>query len=152
MLIVGLGDRLGIGVGVGAVGLAAEVDRAADHADAGPIAQDIFGVFGSTPQTTPMPPQLNSAKVSPTEPSTHSSGRWYSGFHLVMVRPRAPMEPPIIHLAVGHGVADAVGGIALDGDLGADIEIADIVRGGAVADDGGAGHGPCSPGAGRRGR
>ncbi len=53
----------------------------------------LSGWCASWPQMTAVPPAMNSAKESPTPPSTQSSGGAKRGLCLVIVMPRAPMSP-----------------------------------------------------------
>ena len=113
-----------------------KIDLAADHADAGPVAEDIFRILRIDAAD-----HANAAAVELGKGVAHRAE--HPHFRSLIVRvpfghgqAAGADGAADHHPAAGHGVADAVGGIALDDDIRADVEIADIVRGRALADDG----------------
>ena len=130
----------GIGFGIGVIDRAAEIDETADHTDTGAVAEDIVRILGvdAADHGDAAAVELGKGVAGGAENPEFGSGvvRVPLGHGQTAGADRAAD----VHLAVGHGVAGAVGGVAEDGDFGADIEITDIVGGRALAEDGGARH------------
>ena len=113
---------------------------AANHTDAGSVTQDIVGILG-----------IDTADNSDT--AAVELGKGVTGGTQDPQLRSFVVRVPLGHgqtagtdrtadkyLAVGHGVADTVGRIAENGNLGTNIEITDIIGSRTFADDGGAGH------------
>ena len=131
--------ELGVGGRIGTVGGAAEVDLAAHHAHAGPIAKHVVRVLRLHPAD-----HADAAAVELGEGVAHRAEHPHLGPLVVRVplghgQAAGADGAADHHPAAGHGVAHAVGGVALDDDVRADIQVADVVRGRALADDGRAG-------------
>ncbi|EKD37354.1 MAG: hypothetical protein ACD_75C01159G0003 [uncultured bacterium] len=139
-LFIAWGSELGIGFRIGVIGFAAKIDGAADHPDTGTVAENVVGIFRLDAADN-----RNSAAV---ELGKGIAGRaedpefrpFELGIPLGHGQTAGADGAADEYLAVGHGVARTVGGIAQDRDFRADIEIADVVRGRTFTDDGGAGH------------
>ena len=132
-------DFLDIGGGKAAIGLAAKVDHAANHAHTGPIAEHVVRGLGINTADHAEPAAVELGKGVAHRAQYPELGPGIFRVPLGHGQTAGADGAPDHHLAVGHGVADAVGGIAQHGDLGADIEVAHVVRGRPLADDGGAG-------------
>ena len=131
--------ELGVGGRVGTVGAAAEIDLAADHAHAGPIAEHVVRVLRFHPAD-----HSETAAVELGKGVAHRAEHPHLGPLVVRVplghgQAAGADGAADHHPAAGHGVAHAVGGVALDDDVRADVQVADVVRGRALADDGRAG-------------
>jgi len=131
------GDQFGVGLGIGIVDGAPEKNLAADHADTRPITEHIRRIFGVDPADHGQAAAVEFGKgIAHRAKHPHLRAlilRVPFGHGQTAGTDGAADHDP----AAGHGVADAVGGIALDNHIRADIEVADIVGGRTFADDGG---------------
>ena len=120
-------DQFGIISRVGIVSRPAVVDPAPDHADTGPVAENIFFLLGFNAADN-----NDSATVKLGKGVAHRTKDPHFRAGVI----RVPLghgqstgtDGTADHNPAGcHGVADTVGGIALDYDICADIKITDVV-------------------------
>ena len=119
---------------------AAEIYRSADHPYTGTITETFSGFRGFTPQTTAMPPALNSANESPTFLKYHDCGGSKRGLrfgHGVAACTAAALD---IKNPLRSSIKGTVGNIAEDRYLCTTVDPADIIRNTPFYNNLGAGH------------
>ena len=123
------GAQFGVGLGVGVIDFSAEEDGPAYHSDAGPITENILGILRIDAADHGDAAAIELGK-GVADRAEHPEFRpAIFGIPFGHGQTAGSNRAGDIDLAIGHGIAGAVAGIAEHDNLRADIEIANVVGG-----------------------